>query len=76
MHGVNVNKPCDVLDLLFTSILEIGLNLALNLVVKFSRYQDAASLGEGFQSGGDVDSLTEDVATLLYDDIAEIQPDT
>ena len=52
------------LDLLLTAILVVSLDFALNLVVKFSRYQDAASLGKGFQPGGDVNSLTEDVATL------------
>ena len=76
MHRVNANEPRDVFDLLLTAILVISLNLALNLVVKFSRYQDAASLGERFQSGGDVNSLTEDVATFFDDDITEIEPDT
>ena len=47
----------DVLQALGTKIVEIGLDLALNVVIGRARYHDAARFGERFQATGDVDAL-------------------
>jgi len=44
--------------------------------VNLARDQDAAWVGNTFETGSHVDTLAVDVAILLDDDVAEIEPDT
>ncbi len=74
-HGINANKPYDVFDLLLTYVLEVRVNLAFNFSVNLSRDQNAARVGQSFQTGGNIYAFTVDVATRLNDHIAKIKSD-
>ena len=65
----------DVLDLSLAAVLEIGFDLAFDLAVDLAGDQDAAGIAQRFEPGGDVDALAIDVAAILDDDVAHVQPD-
>jgi len=68
------HRPRDVLDLLFAHVLEGDVELVADLVAHHPADADSARLGQGFETGGDVDPIAVDVA-LVDDDVADINAD-
>src|SRR6516164_627671 len=66
--------PSNVLELLFTYVLERDVELVAHLVVHDSADTDPARLGERFEAGRDVDPVAEDVASVA-DDVSEVDAD-
>ena len=68
-HGAS-----DVLQRLLTRIIECKVDLANRVFMHTGRDTNSTRLGDTFQSGGDIDSITENVAVLLHD-VADIYSD-
>jgi hypothetical protein len=68
---VDVHRPSDVLDLLLAQVPEGEVELVAHLVAHDAADADPARIGQGFETGGDIDAVAEDVA-LINDDVAEI----
>ena len=71
---VNPNRAGDVLELLAAPVLKICLELAAYLPVCVFRNADGARVSDTFQAGGDVDTITENIA-VLDDDVADVDAD-
>ena len=60
---------------LFAQVDEFRLDLAAHLIVGRSGNRDAARIGDAFQSGGDIDAVSEDVVAIHHD-VPEVDADT
>ena len=67
MNPVHPDRLGDVLDLLIAEIVERQRQLVANVIADDSRDTDRTGLGEGFQSGGDVDPIAEQVLAVDHD---------
>ena len=67
--------PVDAFEAPVAQIVEGAVELALQVVVRRSRDDDAAGVGELLEPGGDVDALAVEVAIWLVHHVAEIDPD-
>jgi len=74
-HAKDPHRPCDVLDLLLTQILESDVELVAYLIAHNAVDANSARLGQRFKTRGDVDAIAENVV-VLDDDVAEIDADT
>ena len=74
MHPVHPDRLRDVLDLLIAQIVEGQRQLVADLVVRRGRDADRTGLGEGFQPGGDVDPVAEQVVAVDHD-VADMHAD-
>jgi hypothetical protein len=74
MHRVDPNRTLDVLQGALTQVIETVRQLALHLVVDLAGDADAARLGQGLQTGCNVDAVAVDAA-VLDDDVAEADTD-
>jgi hypothetical protein len=72
-NPVDMHRPSDVLDLLFTDVPEGDIELISHLVVHHPADADAARLRERFETGGNVHAVAKDVAPVP-DDVAEVDP--
>ena len=73
-HAIHAYRPRDILEGLLADVLKTEIELAGDLIVHARRDADATGLGERFEPCRDVDPVAEQVI-VLYDDIAEIDPD-
>ena len=73
-HPVDPHRLRHVLQVLLAQILEAELDLAPDMAEHRLGHQNAARLGQGFQSRRDVDAIAVEVAALHHD-IAEVHPD-
>ena len=73
-HPIDLYRPRNVLEVLGTEILEVGVDLAGDLVIDGLGQIDAARFGQRSYPRCDVDAVAKDVAFLL-DDLAEIDSD-
>jgi hypothetical protein len=71
----NSDRPIDILDTYVAAILEPDFDPIADALVDDRGDADSAGLGEGFQSRGDVDTITVDVV-VFNDDISEIDADS
>ena len=66
-----MHRAGDVLDLLHALVLESEVELVAHLVAHHPAHADPAGLGQGFEAGGNIDAVAEDVL-ILDDDVADI----
>jgi hypothetical protein len=62
--AVRAHWACDVLDLLLAHITEGNVELVAHLVAHDPVDANATGLGEGFEAGGDIDTVAENVALI------------
>src|SRR5947209_7516560 len=60
----DADRPGNILYRLLAQIGKGERQLVLNLIVRRPRYADPAGLAEGFQTGGDIDAVAEDVVVV------------
>jgi hypothetical protein len=63
----------DVLNLLFTAVLESKIELVAYLIAHDAANADAAGLSKSLKAGCDIDPVPEDIPAI-DDDVAEIDP--
>ena len=68
---MGAHRPRNVLDLLFTHVLEGEGKLVAYLVAHHAADADTTRLRQGFEASGHVDAVAEDVVAI-DDDVAEI----
>jgi hypothetical protein len=73
-NAINPDCPCNILDLLIAHILESEIELVAHLVAHDPADANAAGIRQGFEAGGDIDTVAVDVV-LVDNDVAEIDPD-
>ena len=64
--------PYNVFEALLDPVLEWQRQLALKFIEHFARDADTTRIGNAVQANGDVHAITEDVAIVSDDDIAEV----
>src|SRR6516162_1759165 len=69
--SIGTHGSCDVLDLLLAEIVEGEVEAVAHLLVRRGTEANPAGLGQGFEPGGNVDAIAEDVA-ILDDDVTDI----
>src|SRR3978361_627782 len=74
MNIEDADRPRNILQLLFATVLEDDVEAALHILLHPRRHTDAPGIREAFQPGGDVDAITEDVA-VVRDDVANVNAD-
>src|SRR4029077_6585616 len=72
--AIDVHRAGDVLYLLLGQILEREVELVAHLVAHDPADVNPAGLGQGFETGGDVDAVAKDVV-IVDDDITDIDTD-
>src|SRR6516165_7420163 len=70
----DVHRPRDVLDPLLAAVFESNVQPVLDLVAYHAADADFPWFGQSLEAGGDVDSVTVDVA-LVEDHVAEVYAD-
>ena len=68
---IDAHRPRDILELLFSGILKVHVELAAHLPIGVIRDADAAGLGDAFEPCGNVHGVAEDV-TFLDHDVADM----
>ncbi|MCY1231754.1 hypothetical protein D9M72_442140 [compost metagenome] len=71
VHPENPNGAGNVLQQTLTLINEVHRQLAVDLLVNAVTYKHAAWLGQGLQTGGDIDPISEHVV-LVSQDVLEV----
>src|SRR5262249_53725032 len=74
MNAMNADRPGNILDRLFSQIVEVEAEFILDLIVYHTRNHDAAGIGKGFQPRRNVNAIAIGVVTS-NDIIAEINTD-
>jgi len=69
------DRARNVFDALFIQIVEGDRQFMTNVVSYPARHADATRLGEGFETGSNIDAIAEDVP-ILHHHIADIKADT
>ena len=72
--AIDPHRAGDVFQFLFAEIVEGEVEPARRVLLHPRRDANPAGLGQGFEPGGDVDPVAENVA-VLDDDIADIDAD-
>ncbi len=72
--AVNPHRTGDVLQLLVAQIVEGKVEPAGGVLLDPGRDADPAGVGQGFEAGGDVDPVAENVA-VLDNNVALVDPD-
>jgi hypothetical protein len=73
-HGVNADRPGDVLELLFAPVLEADIELAFDFAIHLFGNQDAARIGGPLQPDRNVDPVAKKIAVSPDDYLPEIDP--
>ena len=74
--AIDPHRPDDVLELLLTFVGKADVEPAVDVLLHARRDADAAGLRQAFEAGRHVHAVSQDVAVLLHDDVADIDADT
>ena len=74
-YSVSADRLGDVLELLFTAILEANVQLAFDFAVHLFGNQDAARIGDPLQPDSNVDPVAVEVTVLPNDNVTKVEPD-
>ena len=74
-HGVNADRPGDVLELLLAAILEADVELAFDFAMHLLGNQDAARIGDPLQPDSNVDPVAVEFTVLPNDNVTKVEPD-
>jgi hypothetical protein len=71
LQPVDPNRPCNVLQFMFASVLEVYIELAAHLSVSIVRDANAARLGYSFKARSNIHTVPEYIV-FLDDNVADM----